>query len=155
MSLIHLANYCAHLRNCINATHAKTSIPYTRLLLQASLGLYKQGFISSIQKGSVQGPDQVPTDVTSDNISTRRLWLDLKYRNNVPVIRGINVISKPGRKIYLRSDEIKALASGFPVRKISALEPAESIFIRCGTEVLEVQDAAKRNLDGEPLFRVK
>lgn len=156
MSLVHLANLCAHVKNCTNVHISTTSIPFSRLHLLVALNLYKEGFISSVHKGSTAGPDKAPVEVTPDNISTRRLWLELKYRNNQPVIRDFSVILKPGRKVNLTATEIKALASGFPVRFIKPLQPAECIFIQTPKkEIFEVQEAAKRNLDGMALCRVK
>lgn len=156
MSLVHLANLCCHLKNCANVHIALTSVPFSRLHLQVALGLYKEGFLSSIQKGSTAGPDQQPVEVTPDNIATRRLWLGLKYRNNKPVIRDFSLISKPGRKVNLTPTEVKALASGLPVRFIKALQPAECIFLKTKkNDVVEIQEAAKRNEAGMVLCRVK
>lgn len=156
MSLVHLANFCAHVKNCTNVHIASTSVPFSRLHLQIALGLYKEGFISSVQKGSTTGPDQVPIEVTPDNISTRRLWLGLKYRKNNPVIRDFSMILKPGRRVNLTNTEVKALASGLPVRFIKPLQPAECVFVKTSnTEVVEIQEAAKRDLGGMALCRVK
>ncbi|RLV95984.1 37S ribosomal protein S8 mitochondrial [Spathaspora sp. JA1] len=155
MSLVHLANLCAHIKNCNNVRVAITSIPYSRMHLQAVLGLYKQGFISGIKKGSIDGPDEEPTDVTPDNISSRRLWIDFKYRNNQSVIRDISLISKPSKPVHLSTEDVKALASGLQVRKITPLQPAEAIFIGSRHDIYEIHEAAQRNLEGLALFRVK
>lgn len=156
MSFVHLAHLCSHLKNSTNVQAATTSIPFSRLHLQIALGLYREGFISSVQRGSTSGPDLQPVDVTPDNISTRRLWLGLKYRNNQSVIRDISLISKPSRKVNLTATEMKALASGLAVRFIKPLQPAESIFIRTkNKEIIEIQEAAKKNLAGTALCRIK
>lgn len=156
MSLVHLANLSCHLKNCANVNIATTSVPFTRLHLQIALGLYKEGFISSIQKGSTTGPDHVPVDTTPDNIATRRLWLGLKYRNNKSVIRDFSLILKPGRKVNLTSTEVKALSSGLPVRFIKPLQPAECIFLKTReNEILEIQEAARKGEHGMVLCRVK
>lgn len=156
MSLVHLSNLCAHIKNCTNVRIATTSIPFSRLHLQVAAGLYKEGFLASIQKGSTAGPDKTPVEVTPDNISTRRLWVELKYRNNAPVIRDISMVSKPGRKVHLTPTEVKALALGLPVRFIKPLQPAEIILLRTlDQEVVEIQEAAKRDLRGMVLCRVK
>lgn len=156
MSLVHLSNLCAHIKNCTNVRISTTSIPFTRLHLQLAAGLYKEGFISSVHKGSTAGPDQTPVEVTPDNISTRRLWVDLKYRNNAPVIRDISMVLKPGRKVHLTQTEVKALASGLPVRFIKPIQPAEIMFVKTlNDEVVEIQEAAKRDLKGLVLCRVK
>lgn len=154
-SLVQLSRFCAHLKNSLNVTMSKTSLPYNRTNLQAAMALYQQGFISSVQRGSTEGPDLVPTEATPDNITSRRLWVDLKYRNNQSVISELNLISKPSRKINLTSEEIKAFASGLRVRNLPPLQPAECVFIENDREVVEVQDAAKRGLSGQALFRVR
>ena len=97
MSLVLLSKFCAHVKNCLNVTLSKTSVPYNRSNLQVAMALYQQGFISSIQRGSTVGPDLKPTEVTPDNINSRRLWIDLKYRNNQSVIRQLELISKPSK----------------------------------------------------------
>lgn len=156
MSLVHLANFSAHLKNCTRLNIATTSVPFSRLHLQLSFLLYKEGFISSLQRGSTTGPDKTPVDVTPDNISSRRLWLGLKYRNNAPVIRDFSLISKPNRKVHFDPTEIKALASGIPVRIVHPLQPAECIFVKTEDgEILEVQEAAKRHLSGTVLCRIR
>lgn len=156
MSLVHLSNFCAHIKNCKNVNIAITSVPYFRLHIQIAFQLYKHGFLSTIQRGSTIGPDTKITEVTTQNISTRRLWLRLKYRENKPIIRDLSMISKPGRKVNLSIEEVKALASGLKVRFISPLQPAENIFIRTDDRsIYEIQDAARLNLPGMPLCRVK
>lgn len=156
MSLVHLANLCAHIKNCTNVRTPLTSVPFSRMHLQIALGLYREGFLSSIHKGSTAGPDKVPVEVTPDNVSSRRLWLGLKYRNNSPVIRDISMILKPGRRVNMSSTEVKALASGLPVRFVKPIQPAEIVFLRTpDNDIVEVQEAAKRELAGMVLCRVK
>ena len=96
-------------KNVTNVHVATTSVPFSRLHLQVALGLYREGFISSIQKGSTTGPDLKPVEVTPDNISSRRLWLGLKYLNNQSVIRDFSLVLKPGRKVNLTPTEIRKL----------------------------------------------
>lgn len=156
MSLVHLANFSAHLKNCTRLNISNTSVPFSRLHLQLSFLLYKEGFISSIQRGSTAGPDKKPEEVTPDNISSRRLWLGLKYRNNSSVIRNFSLISKPNRKVDFTPTEIKALASGLPVRIVQPLQPAECIFVKTEeNEILEIQEAAKKHLAGTVLCRIR
>lgn len=74
----------------------------------------------------------------------------------MPIIRDISMISTPGRRVNMTSTEVKALASGLPVRFVKPLQPAEIVFLRSeNNEVLEIQEAAKRNLAGLVLCRVK
>ncbi|ODV83537.1 hypothetical protein CANARDRAFT_29975 [[Candida] arabinofermentans NRRL YB-2248] len=156
MSLVNLANTCAHLQNCTMAKLPLAKIPYTRLHLQIAVELYKEGFIGSIQRGSISGPDLTPVDVTHDNISTRRIWLGLKYnQNSNPVLKNLHLISKPSRKVYCTIDELKNFAIGKRLRFIKPPQPGEVIFVRTKkNEILNLHEAIKKNLDAELLCRV-
>lgn len=156
MSLVHLANVCSHLKNCTMTNLAIAKIPLTRLHLNLSLHLYKQGFLSAVQKGDDVAPDTKTIDTTPDNISTRKLWLTLKYRNNEPVLRHLSLISKPNLKIHLTNVEIKALAGGLYVRKIKPIQPAETILVKLDNkDIVDLQEAAAKNLGGMPLCRFR
>lgn len=156
MSLVSLANVCAHLQNASMAKLPLAGIPYTRLHLQISLGLYKEGFISSLQRGSVNGPDVTPVEVTPDNVSTRRLWLGMKYRQGNPVLSKFQLISKPNRRVYASSEELKSFAAGQRFRFVKPIMPGEIVFVRpAGTrEVINIHEAVKKQVAGELLCRV-
>jgi ribosomal protein S8 len=156
MSLVSLANVCAHLQNVSMAKAPLAAIPYTRLHLQIALGLYKEGFISSLQRGSQNGPDITPIEVTPDNVSTRRLWLGMKYRQDKPVLSKFQLISKPNRRVYADINELKDFASGNRFRFVKPLMPGEIVFVRPkGTkEVINLHEAIKKHVDAELLCRV-
>lgn len=158
MSLVHLANVCSHLQNCTKANLSLAKIPLTRLHLNVSLNLYKQGFISAIQKGSDNAPDEPGSsvEITPDNIASRKLWLTLKYRNNEPVLRQMSLISKPNSRIHLTATEVKALAGGLYVREIKPIQPAETFLIQTEDKrVFELQEAAAQDLAGMALCRFR
>lgn len=155
MSLVHLANACAHLQNCSRARIGLTSIPYTKLHLNFAYNLYKHGFISNLQKGSTKGPDVQPVEVTPDNISTRRLWLGLKYRENKPVMTSCRLISKPNLRISLDVEDMKKLCSGTSVRLIKPLAPGELILVKSGNELMDINDAIAKKIGGEVLCRIR
>lgn len=146
---------CAHLQNVTRANRSLTSIPMTKLHLQVALGLYKEGFISSVQRGDLKGPDKVYTPNTADNISTRRIWLGLKYHNFNSVLKSMHLVSKPSRRVVAKPTAIKDLVAGKPFRQIQPLAMGEVMFVRLADgDVVEVQEAAKKNLGGEILCRV-
>lgn len=156
MSLVKLANTCAHLQNCSRVRLSLTSIPYTKLQLQFAYNLYKQGFLSSVQRGSTKGPDKEFVEVTPDNISTRRLWVGLKYRDNTPVLSKVRLISKPNMRISLPHEDLRKLCSGVSVRQIKPLQPGELILVRTDKNtIMDINEAIAKKLDGEVLCRVK
>lgn len=129
-------------------------VPYTRLHLEVALGLYNEGFISSVQRGSISGPDITPIEATPDNISTRRLWLGLKYRNDKPVLSHIHLISKPNRRVMLTSEELRHFASGNRIRFIPPMKPDEVVFVRTDrAKIINIYEAVKKQIGGELLCR--
>ncbi|QLG72423.1 hypothetical protein HG535_0D01310 [Zygotorulaspora mrakii] len=155
MSLVKLANSCAHIQNCSRVRSTLTSIPYTKLHLQFAYSLYKHGFLSSLQKGSTKGPDETTVEITPDNISTRRLWIGLKYRENKPIISACTLISKPNTRVYLTHNDMRKLCSGSSVRLIKPLQPGELMLVRTDTDVIDINEAIAKKIDGEVLCRVK
>lgn len=123
--------------------------------LQFAYNLYRHGFISSLQKGSTKGPDEVPIEVTLDNISTRRLWIGLKYRENKPILSSCRLISKPNTRVHLSHNDMRKLCSGVTVRLIKPLQPGELILVRTEDSVVDINEAVAKKLDGEVLCRVK
>jgi ribosomal protein S8 len=155
MSLVKLANVAAHLQNVTRVHLSTTAIPYTRLHLQVASHLYKQGFVSSIQRGSIHGPDVTPEEVTPDNIATRRLWIGLKYRDSKSVISKFQLVSKPSCRVKLNAEQIRELSNGKAVRQIRPIQPSELVLVRCSDgEVLELAEAAAHHKAGEVLCRV-
>ncbi|GMM44074.1 mitochondrial 37S ribosomal protein [Pichia kluyveri] len=156
MSIVSLANVCAHLQNVSMARAPLASIPYTRLHLNIALGLHKEGFISSLQRGSQNGPDITPVEVTPDNISTRRLWLGMKYRQGKPVLSKFQLISKPNRRVYANAEDLQSFASGNRFRFVKPVMPGEIVFVRPrgSKEVINLHEAVKKHVDGELLCRV-
>lgn len=145
----------SHLQNASRARSSITSIPLSKMNLSIALALYRQGFLSSVQRGSVDGIDEKFTPITTSNISTRRLWLGLKYRDASPVLSKAHVVSKPSRKIWMDVKELKQLVEGKKGREmIRGLGPGEICFIGTDRGVMEIRDAIKRRIGGEVLMRV-
>ncbi|TVY86023.1 37S ribosomal protein, mitochondrial, partial [Lachnellula willkommii] len=98
MSLVHLANVCSHLQNASKARLGLTSIPSTNQLLTLSLALQSSGFLSSVTRAGLTPPPlntnttYEPEPVTQENVSSRRLWLGLKYWDNRPVLSEMSMV---------------------------------------------------------------
>ncbi|CAG8454534.1 9249_t:CDS:2 [Paraglomus occultum] len=70
------------------------SVSDKKLNLAICNALYREGFISSVTRGDHRGPANEFVSNTPENISTRRLWLELKYRQNEPVLKKMSCVSK-------------------------------------------------------------
>jgi small subunit ribosomal protein S8 len=75
-------------------------------------------------------------------VDNKTITVLLKYINNKPVIRNIYVISTPGRRVYLKSNELKKQVnrkdSGFYVISTSKglITDEESVLFNVGGEAL-------------------
>jgi len=155
MSLVNLANVCSHLQNATKARLATTSVPSTALILSLVLGLQDQGFISSVTRGSVKGPDTEYIPTTQENVATRRLWLGLKYYDNEPVLSEMSLVSKPKQRIWMGIEGLKEIAQGKPYAYVPGLQPGEALFLGTDRGVIEVREAIKRRTGGQLLCRVR
>lgn len=118
------------------------------------LGLYNQGFFSSVQRGSITGPDETYTPTTNANIATRRIWVGLKFRDAQPVLSNMHIVSRPSRKIWMSVSELRDMAEGRKGREmINGLVPGEVCFVGTDRGVMEIRDAIQRRIGGEVLVR--
>ncbi|CAO3597459.1 unnamed protein product [Absidia cylindrospora] len=94
------------------------------------------------------------TNVFSTNVATRRLWLQLKYKENQPALNAMSVISKPSKTVTYTVNEMKHLASGRRAKLIAPLQPGEIAIMNTNRGVMDLQEAIEKNVGGELLCRV-
>ncbi|TVY31400.1 37S ribosomal protein S8, mitochondrial [Lachnellula subtilissima] len=108
MSLVHLAKPRLGL----------TSIPSTNQLLTLSLALQSAGFLSSVTRAGLTPPPlnsetkYEPEPVTQENVSTRRLWLGLKYWDNRAVLSEMSMVSKPTKRVWMDVESLGRIVRG-------------------------------------------
>ncbi|KAL8773247.1 MAG: hypothetical protein Q9209_001925 [Squamulea sp. 1 TL-2023] len=174
MSLVNLAHCCSHLQNASMARLGLTSIPSTNLHHTLMLQLQRSGYVSSVTVGgptppppSSLNPILDPADpeyqsdsnnesiITQANISSRRLWVGLKYWNNEPVLQKIGLVSKPTRRVWMGFREIEALARGDTSGYVKGLRGVgESMYVTTDRGLLEVRDCVEKRTGGMILCRV-
>lgn len=108
-----IADMLTRLRNALMAGHANVTLPSSKLKLSIAQILKEEGYIEDFQVLTPEGEGfQQPT-----------LRLSLKYvgvrREKRPVISGLERISKPGRRIYTRKNEIPWVLSGMGIAILS------------------------------------
>jgi small subunit ribosomal protein S8 len=72
-----------------------------------------------------------------------KILVELKYEKSKPVITSIERISKPGRRIYVKKDEIPTVLSGHGVAVISTSKG-----------IMTGKDAKREHLGGELICKV-
>ena len=92
--------------------------------------LKKEGFISNYK-------------VLLDSSNKGELDVNLKYSNGSPVIRKINRISKPGRRIYAKASSIPKIQNGLGVAIVSTSKG-----------IMSDNEARNQNVGGEIICKV-
>ena len=170
MSLVHLANACSHLQNASRARLGLTSIPDTKFHLGLMLALQNSGFISTVVRGgstpppahnllshpSSSDPSAPIEPVTRHNISSRRLWIGLKYWNSAPVLEKMNLVSKPTRRIWMDVEGLQKLVLGKTSGYVGGLtRTGECMYVSTDQGILEARDCVERKIGGMLICRVR
>jgi small subunit ribosomal protein S8 len=94
-----IADYLTRIRNAIRAGHDEVDIPYSNLKLEMSRILKEQGYI----KGFSRKPAAVGEAIS----------VELKYtEERLPVILGIERVSRPGRRRYVDHKNVPRVQGG-------------------------------------------
>ncbi|HUE98127.1 MAG TPA: 30S ribosomal protein S8 [Anaerolineales bacterium] len=106
-----IADMLTRIRNAVTAGHTLVAMPNSKLKLEIAKIMKDEGFLEGF-------------DVAESEQSNQRvLRLKIKYvgerRERRPVISGIERVSKPGRRIYTKKQDIPWVLSGIGVAIIS------------------------------------
>ena len=105
-----IADMLTRIRNAVLAGHALVAMPSSKLKIEIAKIMKDEGFLESFELADTESPQQV-------------LRLKIKYvgerRERRPVISGIERVSKPGRRIYTKKQDIPWVLSGIGVAIIS------------------------------------
>ncbi|MCZ6508314.1 MAG: 30S ribosomal protein S8 [Acidobacteria bacterium] len=121
-----IADMLARIRNAHNAKHDRLDVPISKLKVEVCKVLQREGYIESFEI--------IEQQPRSD------LRIFLKYSDGEPVIQHLARISKPGRRVYMRSDDLKPVLNGLGIGIVSTsfglLTDEEARQRRVGGEVL-------------------
>ncbi|MDG4774690.1 MULTISPECIES: 30S ribosomal protein S8 [Micromonosporaceae] len=125
-----IADMLTRLRNANQAYHDRVTMPYSKVKANIAEVLKAEGYISTWQ---VEDP--------AEGAVGRRLVVDLKYgQNRERSLAGIKRVSKPGLRVYAKSDELPRVLGGLGVAIISTSQG-----------LLTDRQARKRSVGGEVL----
>lgn len=101
-----IADMLTRIRNGNNARHDSVDIPASNIKKELAQILLSEGFIKGF-------------DVIDDG-KQGIIRVDLKYgKHNEKVISGIKRISKPGLRVYVKSDEVPRVLGGLGIAILS------------------------------------
>ena len=106
-----IADMLTRIRNAVSAGHTLVAMPSSKLKIEIAKIMKDEGFL--------EGFDVADSDQSAQKV----LHLKIKYvgerRERRPVISGIERVSKPGRRIYTKKQDIPWVLSGIGVAIIS------------------------------------
>lgn len=100
-----IANMLTTIRNSSLARKQSVRVPYSSLKHRIAGLLRDHGYV---------GPVAVAEDGTKKYVD-----ITLLYNGEQPVLRGVERVSKPSRRWYVRRDEIPRVLSGFGIAVLS------------------------------------
>jgi small subunit ribosomal protein S8 len=124
-----IADMLTRIRNAIMARHDEVAIPLSKPLLAIAKILKDEGFINDFS-------------IVNDN-KHRFLKIKLKYIDSQSAIVGLERVSKPGLRIYVKRGEIPRVYGGLGIAIISTSKG-----------IIVGKDAWNRKLGGELLCYV-
>ena len=106
-----IADMLTRIRNAVMAGHAMVAMPSSKLKIEIAKIMKDEGFLEGF-------------DIAESEQSVQKvLRLKIKYvgerRERRPVISGIERVSKPGRRIYTKKQDIPWVLSGIGVAILS------------------------------------
>ena len=124
-----IADMLARLRNAALARHERTEMPSSKRRVSIAKLLKEEGYVDDVRE--TEGPK--PT-----------LTVILRYgRDRSSAIDGTRRISRPGRRVYVRSDQIPRVRNGYGIAVLST-----------SSGIISDRQARKMGVGGELLCEV-
>jgi len=127
-----LADMLTRIRNAVLANHEAVEIPYSKIKEEVASILMKEGYVLDCIKKNNDGAIKSLLRITLSDSSHRE-----------SVIMGIRRVSKPGRRVYSKWNEIPIVLSGLGISILST-----------SGGILTDKEARMKNVGGEILCEV-
>ena len=125
-----IADMLTRLRNANQAYHDKVTMPFSKIKANIAEVLKAEGYIASWT-----------SEEPEEGAVGKRLVVELKYgQNRERSLAGIKRVSKPGLRVYAKSDELPRVLGGLGVAIVSTSQ-----------WLLTDRQARKRSVGGEIL----
>ncbi|KAH9855665.1 ribosomal protein S8 [Lenzites betulinus] len=149
-------NLCSHIQNAFRARHQHIAVNHSTQNLAILSILLRAGFLSNVTRGTIEAPS--PDEFHAVNDSQKRIWADLKYRDDRPVLAHMELISRPSKPIFMDLGEIRRLCTGRRVQNVKPLRMGEIAIVKTKdreNEWLEAREALQLRLPGEVICRAR
>ncbi|MBE3118004.1 MAG: 30S ribosomal protein S8 [Chloroflexi bacterium] len=106
-----IADMLTRIRNAVMSGQAMTAMPLSKVKVEIAKILKEEGYLENFEVADGERPSQ------------KVLRLKIKYigerRERKPVLTGLERVSRPGRRIYTKKQEIPWVLSGIGVAILS------------------------------------
>ena len=127
-----VANLLSTIKNAYLVNKEAVEVPYSKQLEQVANVLKKEGFVKKVKPFKYSGK------------AFKGLRIDLSYDDNeLPVLLDLERVSKPGRRIYKKAEELGSVKGGYGVLVVST-----------SRGVMSGEEARKKRLGGEVICKV-
>ncbi len=126
-----ISDMLTRIRNAVKGTHETVEIPASKLKINVAEILKKEGYINSYQ-------------VSGDTPIDKKIVINLKYgARGEKAISGIEKVSTPGLRVYVKSKEAPRVYEGLGISVISTSKG-----------LMTDRQARKQKMGGEVLCKV-
>jgi len=125
-----IADMLTIIRNAVIAKHRRADIPASRVRAEIARVLLQEKYLNNVKS------------IEDEKQGTLRVYLRYTEENN-PVIQGIQRVSKPGRRVYVKKDEIPRVLGGLGTAIVSTPQG-----------IMTDKEARNRGVGGELLAKV-
>ena len=147
---------CSKIQNAFRARRQLVSLNHNKQNLGILSILLRAGFVSSITRGTIAGPD--PISFNNVKECERRIWANLKYRDDQPVLTNMELISRPSQRVYMSLSDLRLICSGRRSGRVKPLGMGEVAMVKTEDrerEWLEAREALLLKIPGEPVCRAR
>jgi len=125
-----ISDLVIRLKNGSNARKPVVVLPYSKFADNVAHALKKAGYVAAIEKKGKE-------------IVGKTLEVAMIHGPSGARIHGVERVSKPSRRVYQRSSDIRGYKSGFG-----------DIFLSTSKGVMTGEDAKRQKVGGEVLFKI-
>jgi len=130
-----IADMLTRIRNAVMSGQAMTAMPFSKVKAEIAKILKEEGYLENFEVADGERPEQ------------KVLRLKIKYigerRERTAVISGLERVSRPGRRVYTKKQEIPWVLSGIGIAILSTPKG-----------IMTGQRARQLNIGGEILCKV-
>lgn len=128
-----IADMLTIIKNAQAVNTESVTLPFSRMKYDIASILKDGGYLAGVERKKRK----------TKKSEYELLSISLKYNEHGPAINGVKLISRPSRRMYIKSSQIRPVRSGYGISVISTSKG-----------IMNSKEARKQKLGGEILFEM-